>query len=604
MSYIKVPSWIEVIKLGCLLGRLGLSKTDKSLHEQSFWKEQALRFGFDIREALGLQSPDSRWKSFFYEKFFQYTLKRVDNNLQNLKQSEKNFWKRNGRFIEKLKLTSMNKHDLELMLSWFPNLRHLTLKQCNTLLQGSSSILTGIKKLHTLEIHNTHILTEKAFLNIPATIQKLIIKSAKSITNEFFNELHNVKQLYSLALQNCHSLQLHQLLKLPDQLKELDLSGSGKNIIPDVCFHLPRALLVLKMNGWDHFTDNELALLPQGLKKLEIEGWQLAANGTKALKVLPLNTLNLSRVTCDNFHQSLQNLPHTIRRLSLSQNALSAKDLQCLANFTSLVELDLSYALGFNGVLDDAPIVFPKTLKSLNLSCCGNLHKKSIRSLKNLINLKKLNASGCAFENSDLEWLPEGLEHVDLCLSINITDEGLIPLGALSQLRSLYLDGCEQIRGFGLLHLSASVQRLSLAGCHRLSGKSLIELPQNIEELSLDSCELVMVEDIQSLPATMQVLNLARCINIGNEAVDYLSSLPLLNTISLQGCPKITEIAIAKLVRRKFEGTIIIKSDLLKQGVHAIEDGDIELHPPAAILRKLTNFKARLVHKLKTQALR
>lgn len=597
MSHIKVPSWLELITLRCALTRFDIFSFKPS-EEQSFWKEQSLMVGFDIRHAFGTNIQDGLWQSFFYEKFFKYTLKRVDNSLQNLKGWEKSFWKREGRYVEKLELTSISRQDLELMMSWFPNLRHLTLKRCNTLLQSTNPPLPGLSKLQSLEIQEAHLLSEKAFTLIPHSIKNLIIGSAKSITNEFFDNLPLLKHLQALSLQNCHSLQLNHLCRLPPGLKELDISGSGKNIVPDACFYLPRSLEVLKMNRWSHFGDMELALLPPNLHTLEIEGWQVTDIGLETLRNMPLETLNIAHIACQDFSTPLRQLPRTLKRLNLSQNRLSAEDFASLEQHEALTELDVSYAQGFDAILDDYPITFSKNLQTLNLSYSGVLHKQSIHSLKNLKNLKSLSLSAISIENSDLEWLPGGLEALDLSLCSHITDVGLMLLGSLINLTSLHLDGCEQIRGFGLSRLAPTLKKLSLAGCHRLSGKSLVQLPQSLEELSLDSCELILLADIQVLPATLQVLSLARLPHIGNEAADFLSSLPLLNTVSLQGCPKITEVAIAKLVRRKFEGTIIINTD------YVTKNSDIELHPPVSMLRKLTNFKARLIHKLKNQALR
>lgn len=603
MSYIKVPSWLDLVKLGSAIGRLGPLMSFKNTHEQSFWKEQSLRFGFDIREALGLSRMDIRWESFFHEKFFQYTLKRVDYALDNLKYSEKAFWKRNGRFIEHLELPQVSQQDLEVMLSWFPSLSRLVLRKSNTLLQSDTPIISNLKRLHTLEIHDSHLVSEKAFANIPNSIQKLVIHSAKSITDSFFEKLKELKALQILWLQNCSSLQLHQLSKLPLGLLELDISGSGKNIMPDACFYLPMSLVTLKMNRWDHFGDLEITSLPQHLATLEIEGWQISTKGFERLSQMPLISLNISRVQCDTFKEGLQFLPKSLRKLNISQNTLKADQLSSLQQLIELEELDLSYTQGYEGTLEDAPLQLPNSLTTLNLSYSSPLHRETIRSFKDLNNLKNLTLSGCMLENSDLEWLPNSLEQLDLSLCTKITDVGLILLESLKALSKLYLDGCEQIRGFGFSHLSSSIKNISLAGCHRLSGKSLVQLPKELEELSLDSCELVMLEDIQTLPLTLHVLSLSRCTHIGNEACDYLSSLPLLNTISLQGCPKITEVAIAKLIRRKFEGTIIIKTDLPINKSHVKEAGDIELHPPVSILRKLTNFKARLIHKLNMQKL-
>ncbi|MBS0635396.1 MAG: hypothetical protein JSR37_08045 [Verrucomicrobia bacterium] len=588
MAYIKVPSWLELVKLGVVSGSFGFFQP---FSEQTFWKEQALRFGFDIREAF-----DVPWQNFFYEKFFQFTLKRVDNNLLNLKSWEQNFWKRNGRFVQKLDLTSITQQDLELLLEWFPNLKHLILKRCN------ANLKANLSSLHTLEIHDVHLVSDKSFQIIPEKLHALVINAAKSISTEFFDQLHEHRHIKSLALQNCTSLELHQLTKLPTGLTDLDISGSGKNIRPDdACFFLPRTLTRLLMNRWDHFTDDELTLLPKQIKTLEVEGWQITETGLKTIGGLPLESLNISRIICADFYEGLTHLPKSLKKLSLSQNCLTACDLAPLAVLPELVELDISALQAYEGTLESSPLILAKMLQTLNLSYSGPLHKETLQNLKKHKNIKRLKVAGCNLDNGDLDWLPPNIEQLDLSLCTKITDVGVILLGSLSHLKSLILDGCEQIRGFGLSRLSSSVKKLSLAGCHRLSGKSLVQLPESLEELSLDSCELVMLEDIYALPRTLQVLSLARCSNIGNEACDFLSSLPLLNTISLQGCPKITEAAIAKLVRRKFEGTIIIKTDLPNSGNAG---GDIELHPPISMLRKLTNFKARLIHKLKNQALR
>ncbi len=571
MSYIKVPSWIDLVLLGFKLPRKYL----RGVHEdqtQPFWKEQTLRFGFDIREAENIL-----WQSYFYERFFSYTLKRIDNCLQNLTTWERQFWQRNGRFVERLELISSSQQDLEIMTRWFPNLKMLTLKRCNTLIQSNSSFITSFSRLETLEISDSHLLSEKTFANIPEGVKVLIIRSAKSITNEFFDYLSTLNELTSLSLINCPSIELNQITKLPQTLSELDLSGSGKNIQPDICFTLPKGLTSLKMNRFSHFTDKELANLPKELHTLEVEGWQIASLDN--ISSLPLESLNLTNTNCHDFKK----IPKTVKKLKIGENPLFGEDL---SDLPMCEELDISYIQGFGGSLEDTPIIFPKTLKKLSLAYSGPLHKKTIKGLKNLTSLQKLSLAGCKIENSDLESLPPHIVSLDLALSHDLTDVGLILLHALSSLKTLSLDGADQIRGFGLSRLSPTIKKLSLAGCNRFSGKSLIELPKELEELFLDACELVMVDDLHDLPRALQVLSLARCPHIGNEATDILSSLPLLNTIILKGCPKITEDAIEKLVRRKFEGTIIIKSD-------------IELHPSVSILKKCINFKARLIHKLK-----
>lgn len=578
MSYLKVPSWLELVKLGVALRRSSSYLPCKPSPETLFWKEQALRFGFDIRESCTINT-DANWQSFFYAKFFQYTLKRIDNNLQNLKKCERNFWKRNGIYVERLELSSMSQQDMELITNWFPNLKTLVLTKCNALLQASSTILQRLAFLETVEIHDVHLLSEKANSCIPPSIKKLVIHSARGITNEFFEGLASCLEIVAFECVNCPTLQPNQLALLSENLKELDLSGSGSNIIQDGCFHLPRNLVSLKLNGWNHFTDFELALLPKSLRTLEIGGWKV----NKFIE-MPLEELNLSAITCSDFTSLLASLPKSIKKLNLSKNCISASDLERIGEFSDLQWLDLSGS----SPLDSRCILFPETVTNVNLSHSGPLHKETVYHLKTLKLLATLSLGGTSLENSDLEWIPEHVKELDLSHCSQLTDVGLMLLGSLHELETLYLDGCQQIRGFGISSLAHTVKKLSLSGCNRLSGKSLDMLPGRLEELSLEACELVTMQDIHSLPLSLQSLSLASCPNIGNNACDLLSTLPRLCTISLQGCPQITEEAIQKLVRRKFEGTIIINSD-------------IELHPPVSMLKKFTNFKAKLIHKLKTR---
>ena len=130
-----------------------------------------------------------------------------------------------------------------------------------------------------------------------------------------------------------------------------------------------------------------------------------------------------------------------------------------------------------------------------------------------------------------------------------------------------------------------------------------MNLPTALEELYLDHCDLISSEDLQFLPQSMQMLSLAFCRNIDNYCIDILAKLPYLHTINLQGCYGVTEIGINELIHKKFEGSIIIKSGYIdaykskKRHFSKMDDDDIELHPSYAILKKLINYKSRLINK-------
>ena len=504
MASIKVPSTLELLRYKFLSSFWFYKEKQK----QTFWKEQIIRSGFDIRH---LQDKSVSWQSVFYEQLF----------LHKYKASDKYFWKKHGVHVQKLELTGIGVQEFESILTWFPNIKHLILKKCNTLLLHDTT-LQSHKNIKTLEIHDTHLLTEKSFASIPQHIKELVIHSTRSITDAFFDQLHTLANLECLSLINCHSLTLHQLSKLPQNIGALNLSGSGANIMPDPCFYLPRTLHTLSMKRWDHFGDSELTLLPTKLQFLDIEGWDVTASGMKHLTHMPLSALYMARISCTDFYSGLKYLPRSLKKLSLSQNQISAYDLRDISSFTSLVELDISYLEAFGGTLDDTPLHFAPSIKRLDCSYSGPLHTATIHSLTTLRHLTHFNAAGCSLENADLEYLPQTVSELDISLAYKITDAGFTFLGKLQKLCNLHLEGCDQIRGSGLSHLSQTVKKLSLAGCHRLSGKSLAHIPRQLEELSVDSCELVMLEDI--------------------------TTMPRLHTICLQGCPNITQTATTKLV--------------------------------------------------------
>src|ERR1700733_14086017 len=94
MSLIKVPSWFELFK----------PRTTCASNDYSFWKEQSLRFGFDIRKIDTTITLDNPWRSFFYENFFEFNLKKIGWNKDEISLLERMYWKRNGKCIEKLHL--------------------------------------------------------------------------------------------------------------------------------------------------------------------------------------------------------------------------------------------------------------------------------------------------------------------------------------------------------------------------------------------------------------------------------------------------------------------------------------------------------------------
>ena len=75
--------------------------------------------------------------------------------------------------------------------------------------------------------------------------------------------------------------------------------------------------------------------------------------------------------------------------------------------------------------------------------------------------------------------------------------------------------------------------------------------------------------------------------DLTDEVIYFLSALPLLHTIGLQDCKEVSEESATQFFRNNFEGTIHIASQ-------------IEHHPPLSTIKKLTNFKAKIIQRFKT----
>ena len=578
MSLIKVPSWFELFKPRQSFGN----------NDYSFWKEQSLRFGFDIRKIDTTVALDSPWRSFFYENFFEFSLKKIGWNKDELSLLERMYWKRNGKYLEKLRLDLQctSYADLARILPWLPELKVLELSQTNRLLQTvvDDSLLHLLPKLHTVLIHDVHLVSKNALLLIPKSVQRLIIRSCRKIDPGFFEALQEYHELKELVLEASGGIESHLLCKLPKQLKSLDLSHPLHDIATECLELLPKTLETLKLNSWHSLTDKDLVNFSNTLSTLELDGSKLTSQGLKILGGLPLKKCSLRAVRFADFNMNLSFLPKTLASLDISENGMTLDDLAPLGQYTSLETLRIESTPAFAS----SALFFPQGLKELSLKDSRLVSKATLQGLKKLYALKKLDLSGCQVENEDIEWLPQNLEELDLGHCPAITDTGVSMMKHLSTLQTVILDRCEQIRGFGLASLSESVKKLSLAGCHRLSGKCLVSLPQALEELYLDACELLASQDTKDLPTTLQVLHLTDCPNITNDAIDHLTSLPLLHTLNIQTCPKITQEGILLLERNKFEGILLRDPDA----------DSIEHHPPMSILKKMTNFKAKLINRL------
>src|SRR5262245_54492467 len=124
MSQLAATSWLKLLLGGqffakYLFGKNGIGTHSMHADSENFFKEQALRFGYDTRE-IKLQAILSKpWQSFFFEKSLEYTLKSVSCKTNALSLFEKIYWKRQCRHVEAITLSghAMTLKDATLLFS-------------------------------------------------------------------------------------------------------------------------------------------------------------------------------------------------------------------------------------------------------------------------------------------------------------------------------------------------------------------------------------------------------------------------------------------------------------------------------------------------------
>jgi len=597
MSQLAALSWLQFLLGAKFFGAKFFSQPFfrsklLDIDSESYFKEKALRFGYDIRQVKLHQALSKPWKSFFYEKSLEYTLKGVSCKTSTLSLFEKFYWKKHCRHVESITLSghTMSMYDASTLFSWLENLKILELYQTNGLVQVHDEALSPPKTLDTVSFKDLHLLDEHAHRFIPDTVRSIHIDQCRSVTLGFFEGLKRLKNLESFTFTRSKSLQAAMLQMLPETLKMLDLSDSADDVDPTLLELLPKNLESLKVNGWHAATGLHLPTWCRKLKVLELARWNLTTDSLQALATLNLEKLNLAHCFLHDALTCVDSLPKTLRKLCLSHNTIDSTVLHSLHRVTGLQTLLLEHI----EIHDEfVSMTLSESLQHLSLSYSGPISRASIEAIKNLPNLCVLELAGCSIDNEMLQNLPKTLSELNLCDCTNITDTGIQNLEENAQLHTLLVNGCEQIRGFGLASLTNTLKILSLQGCDRISGKCLLMLPRRLEALYLDRCELISGDDVQMLPKTLQILSLSHCLQVDNSAISFLRALPRLHTLDVRSCPKISQEALVFMIKKKFEGHILCGDEA--SGTDAVKDccKDLEQHPASwSAYPQFTFFKS------------
>jgi len=229
------------------------------------------------------------------------------------------------------------------------------------------------------------------------------------------------------------------------------------------------------------------------------------------IKYLPRDMTNLALKNCENINDVVPFLPASLKSLDLSGSRVS----------------DVSKV--------------PRGLKSLILSR-SPLPLKSLAGLPDT--LVTLDLSQCALELDALENLPCSIRSLNLSGCATLTDQQLAQLSALSELKTLVLEGSANITSKGIEELPASLQVLSIKYCAGINDRAVLSIPRNLKEFSLWKCKSVTKAGLIRLPSTLVSLKLVHTA-INDEMVGMLPSN--LTKLSLFGCQQVTDAGLQLL---------------------------------------------------------
>jgi WD40 repeat protein/Leucine-rich repeat (LRR) protein len=411
--------------------------------------------------------------------------------------------------------------------------------------------LEGLAELRSLEITHAPAIPEAAVKAIGklTSLRSLAINSS-DLSDEHLKEIAKLSGLVSLELSACPHLTGPGLAVLAtlSRLEELHLKGARMDSAG------LRALVGLKK-----------------LRALSLQSTLVADEGLEVLGKLPVLTeLNLGSGIGDEGLAKLKDLKQ-LRRLSLADADFSDAGLAHLRGMTALEELDLSRTpvtdaglahlksltnlkrldLSGTGVSDAglAHLSALKKLTSIRLEEMPKLTGTGLEHLRGATGITELQLYTTGVTDAGLRGLKDLVQLRTLILPERITDDGLLNLVKLTNLRSINLPALKNVKGPGLAGLrnATALKELDLSqmevsdsvldGIKEWRHLEVLELPKTITDAGL-----ARLAGLQGLA----VLKVKEAAGVTDAGLAHLKGLVHLEVLDLSGT-KITDAGLASL---------------------------------------------------------
>jgi hypothetical protein len=321
---------------------------------------------------------------------------------------------------------------LDQLVKSLPGLRHLALTKCDNITDKDLKVLRSLPNLKSLDLSGCSEVTDKGLreLSSMASLQSL-----------------NLTDLWQTTVPGLEAL----LLPLKESLQSLNLTGlfippgDEENLLP--------TLRQLK----------KLRNLNLSQANVSNRGLQQLCSSLSELQSLALS--GIEHLTAEGLEQALSALVHPERLQSLDLSELSVVDDEVLRKIlSSLPDLKHLNVSACQNIRLDAPLPFPPSLESLDLSDCSEATETGLRAT---VLSGKLN----------------NLKHLDLSRNTAMFYNSLtnmtmvVTLPSLSKLRSLKVAGINGItdrdlRKF-LTHRLPYLRHLDIEDCEAISKPGL-----------------------------------------------------------------------------------------------------------------------------------
>ncbi|MCL2347881.1 MAG: hypothetical protein FWC50_06410, partial [Planctomycetaceae bacterium] len=425
-----------------------------------------------------------------------------------------------------------------------PQWEALLFAECDKINDASLENLKYLKQLRSLNVGHCPISDNglERLKESAAKLKSLTLSGCPNITDEGLKHLAGLKELeklYLYSLDKVTASGLENLKELP-KLKTLSFYGCP-NIIDAGLKHLAglKNLESLDLTGCDKVTDKGIAELQKALPNCKI------SHGSNNQ---PPNQPNGNAPTKLSFRWDAQT--------GEQEAMLTGKDI----NANDLLDL-----------VKNNP-----SLKAIQLGVCDHLTDADLECLKNLTQLKKISFNQCPAINgtcfkyfkdlpqleilvlvgnvADADWgyLKDLKQLQSLHLmTTQISDSGLENLKGLTKLKTLWLNGNQNITDAGLKSLAGlkDLEGLDLTGCDKMTDKGVAELQKalpnckisygNNQQLNSNaSTKLKFIRDGQTheLKAVLTGKDVT-----ANDLLDLVKNNPSLKVIELNGCDHLTD---------------------------------------------------------------